>query len=43
MRTFEEEMQFIQRETPTRFRIDKGFVPGMRVPGAFYVNQKCVV
>ncbi len=40
VRTFEEEMGFIHRETPTRFRIDQGFVAGMRVPGAFYVNEK---
>lgn len=40
VRTFDEEMKYIHRETPTRFRIDKGCVPNMRVEGAFYVNSK---
>jgi tRNA-splicing ligase RtcB len=40
VRTFEEEMGFLHRETPTRFRIDKGCVPNMKVEGAFYVNTK---
>jgi len=39
VRTFDEEMKYIHRETPTRFRIDKGCVPNMRVEGAFYVNS----
>lgn len=38
-RSYEEETAFIHRESATRFRIDKGFVDGMRVPGSFYVNQ----
>lgn len=38
-RTYEEEAAFIHRETSYRFRIDKGFVDGMRVPGTFYVNE----
>jgi tRNA-splicing ligase RtcB (3'-phosphate/5'-hydroxy nucleic acid ligase) len=37
-RSFEEECAFLVRETPTKFRIEKGFVPNMRVPAEFYVN-----
>eukprot|EP01083_Nonionella_stella_P047245 126453_1 len=39
-RTFDQEMEFIEHEpnTPNLFRIHKGFVQGMRVPGKFYVN-----
>ena len=29
----------ISRETSSRFRVDKGFVEGMNVPGKFYVNK----
>lgn len=39
VRTYEEEMAYVTRETPTRFRVAKGFVPNMRVPGVFYVNK----
>lgn len=39
-RTFEQECEFIKRVDATKFRIEKGFVPNMRVPGVFYVNQK---
>lgn len=28
------------QETPVRFRINEGMVPGMRVPGKFYVNDR---
>lgn len=38
-RTYEEECKYITRETPYRYRIDPGFIPGMRVPGYFYVNE----
>jgi len=38
-RSFNEECGFLKRETPTRYNIDKGFVDGMNVPGAFYVNS----
>ena len=36
---FPQELEFIHRETPSRFRIDTGFIPNMRVPGYFYVND----
>jgi tRNA-splicing ligase RtcB len=39
VRTYDEEMKFIHRETPQRYRVDKGFVPNMNVPGKFYVNE----
>ena len=32
-------LQYIHRETPTRFRVDTGLVKGMRVPAYFYVNK----
>ncbi len=38
VRSFKEEMKFIRRVTPWKFEIDIGFVPGMNVPGVFYVN-----
>jgi len=38
-RTFDEEMSFITRETDSMFSIKPGFVPGMNVPGRFYVNS----
>ncbi|GMT28713.1 hypothetical protein PFISCL1PPCAC_20010, partial [Pristionchus fissidentatus] len=38
-RTFYEEKSFIERITPTCFRIKKGFVPNMQVEGRFYVNN----
>jgi len=39
VRTYEEEMAFIQRVTDWKFIIKKGFVPGMNVEGAFYINK----
>jgi tRNA-splicing ligase RtcB (3'-phosphate/5'-hydroxy nucleic acid ligase) len=33
-------MGYIEQETPVRFRIKEGMVPGMRVPGKFYVNDR---
>jgi tRNA-splicing ligase RtcB len=38
-RSFEGEMEFIKRRTPWKFDIEPGFVPGMNVPGAFYINK----
>ena len=35
-----QEMGYIEQETPVRFRIKEGMVPGMRVPGKFYVNDR---
>lgn len=40
VRTYEDELKFITQVTPTRFDIAQGFVPNMRVPGAFYVNDE---
>lgn len=40
VRTYEEETRFVRRVAPTQFEIDVGFVPNMRVPGTFYVNDK---
>ena len=39
VRTFEEEMSFLEQKSPTEWTIKKGFVPNMRVPGTFYVNE----
>lgn len=39
-RTYEEEMKYLEKITPTCYRIKKGFVPNMRVEGRFYVNSK---
>ena len=33
-------MKYISQSTPVSFAIDKGFVPNMRVPGRFYVNNQ---
>jgi hypothetical protein len=38
-RTYDEEMAFITQIDPVRFRIAPGFVPGMAVPGLFFVND----
>lgn len=42
VRTFEEEMKFIRKLTPWKYEIAKGFVPGMRVEGTFYVNDALI-
>lgn len=39
-RTYEEELKYLKRISPTCFVIKKGFVPNMRVEGKFYVNEK---
>jgi len=39
VRTYDEEMSFIEQVTPTCFKIKPGFVPNMTVPGYFYVNS----
>jgi len=39
VRTYDEERKFIERIDATSFRVNVGFVPGMRVPGTFYVNE----
>lgn len=38
-RTYEEEMEYVQRVTDWKYVIKKGFVPGMNVEGAFYINK----
>ena len=38
VRTYEQERQFLKQVAPCQWRIDQGFVPGMKVPGTFYVN-----
>ncbi|KAH7724853.1 hypothetical protein AAVH_07442 [Aphelenchoides avenae] len=38
-RTYEDELQYIERLSPVEFRVKKGFVPNMNVEGRFYVNQ----
>lgn len=38
MRTYAQELEFIERLSPTEFRIKKGFVDNMNVEGRFYVN-----
>ena len=38
-RTYEEECAFIRRESPVKHVVEPGFVPNMRVPGVFYVND----
>jgi hypothetical protein len=34
-----QELQYIEQLAPCQYRINKGFVPGMRVPGIFYLND----
>ena len=38
VRTYDEEMRFLDQVTDCKWRIRPGFVPNMRVPGTFYVN-----
>jgi len=39
VRTYEEELKYLERLTPNSWRIKKGFVPNMNVEGVFYVNS----
>lgn len=39
VRTYDQELEFLERLTPYSWRIKKGFVPNMKVEGVFYVNQ----
>lgn len=34
-----QELSFIRQLTPWQYEVQTGFVPGMRVPGTFYVND----
>lgn len=38
-RTFEQEMEYLEKIDHNKWRIKKGFVPNMRVEGRFYVNK----
>ena len=38
VRTYEEERAYLEQLSPTRWRIGRGFVPNMRVPGMIYIN-----
>jgi tRNA-splicing ligase RtcB len=38
VRTYEDELSFIEEISPVEHRIKRGFVPGMSVEGVFYVN-----
>jgi len=38
-RTFEEDMEFLERVSPVEWKIKMGFVPNMKVEGRFYVNK----
>ena len=38
-RTYAQEMSYLERVSPTQWRVKAGFVPNMRVPGVFYVNK----
>ena len=40
LRSLEEELAFIEQSSPVSWRVKKGFVPGMRVEGSFYVSDK---
>ena len=35
----QKECAFLERVSPVKYTIKQGFVPGMRVPGTFYVND----
>ena len=39
-RTFAQEMSYLERITPTQWRVKPGFVENMCVPGVFYVNER---
>jgi hypothetical protein len=38
VRTYDEERSYLEQVGPCEWRIKPGFVPGMNVPGTFYVN-----
>jgi len=40
VRTYDEEMRFLTKVSDTCYTIQPGFVPNMRVPGVFYVNER---
>eukprot|EP00879_Flechtneria_rotunda_P008297 GHRR01008691.1.p1 GENE.GHRR01008691.1~~GHRR01008691.1.p1 ORF type:complete len:507 (+),score=180.67 GHRR01008691.1:555-2075(+) len=40
VRTYDEERAFIEQVSNVQYNVKMGFVPNMRVPGTFYVNEK---
>ena len=40
VRTYDEEKAFLEQTSSCRWSIKKGFVPNMKVPGTFYVNDQ---
>lgn len=38
-RTYEQELKYLSKVSPTRYRVDIGFVPHMRVPAEIVVND----
>ncbi len=38
--TMMQEMEFIESIAPCQYLVKQGFVPNMRVPGTFYVNER---
>ncbi|KAH6922783.1 hypothetical protein HPB50_019074 [Hyalomma asiaticum] len=39
VRSYNEELTYLEKMTPVSWRIKKGFVPNMKVEGIFYVNN----
>lgn len=39
-RSYEEALKYIEQEDETKYKLKVGFVPNMRVPGYFYVNDR---
>lgn len=39
-RSYEEELSYLRKTAPCKYQIDVGFVPNMRAPGTFFVNEK---
>lgn len=39
VRTFEEEIAFLEKISPTKYRVNIGFVPNMRIPADIFVND----
>ncbi len=39
-RTYEQELQYIDKQSPVEYIVKIGMVPNMRVPGMFYLNDR---
>ena len=39
VRSYDDELQYLERISPHCWRIKKGFQPNMKVEGVFYVNS----